>query len=427
MIRRLVLFTIFSALLITAAVWMASRPGEVMIRWQGWRVDTTVPVLVVAVLAVMAALTLIWRLVRAIIRLPAGWLANRRSRRMKDGYRALSDGLAAVAAGDGKRARKLAHRADKLLEDQALTGLLGAQAAELAGDDGEAHDRLIGMAARPETALLGHKGLLAQALKRGDQAQALEHARQAWGLGGGGDLALTLFDLQAKAGLWTEAETTLDQAKQREALTGGQLTRLKAITFLEQSRRDALMGDYHQAARLADKARRADIMVVGATVQLAAMLHRQDKARRATSAILTAWQVTPHPALVEAYLALASAETPLQRVKRLEKLVKVNPDAVDGHIALGEAALNAKLWGQARTHLTLAANQRAGAAVFFLLAKLEHQEHQDEQAAQAWLAQGAAAPQDPAWICGHCGHKADQWSAICPQCGEVDRLEWRTV
>jgi len=45
------------ALLIAGAVFVADRPGEVSLVWQGWRVDTSVTVLVfgVVLIAVIAA------------------------------------------------------------------------------------------------------------------------------------------------------------------------------------------------------------------------------------------------------------------------------------------------------------------------------------------------------------------------------------
>ena len=45
------------------------------------------------------------------------------------GYKALSQGMVAVAAGDAGEAARLARRADGLLNDPPLTLLLSAQAA----------------------------------------------------------------------------------------------------------------------------------------------------------------------------------------------------------------------------------------------------------------------------------------------------------
>lgn len=426
MVRRVLLYVIVVAALVAAAVWLADRPGAVTIHWQGWRVDTSVPVLVLAILLAVGLAALVVRLANAVLRAPGRLLAARRARRTRDGYRALSDGLAAIAVGDTKRARKLAHRADRLLEDRSLTGLLTAQAAELSGDEVEAERRFADMVARPETAFLGLKGLLQLALKRGDRAAALDYARRAWSLNTHAEgLATTLFDLQARAGQWAEAEATLAEAKKRGALSGADQLHYQALALLERSRLAEAAGESQDALKLAVKAHQADLSLVPAAARASALLHRAGKERKAQAVILNSWQVAPHPQLVEASIALAPAETPLQRVKRLEKLVKANADAVDGHIALGEAALAAKLWGQARTHLEQAVTQRPSAGLYILLARLEREDGKSEAAAQAWLAKSASAPAEPAWHCNACGKPADAWSVLCPSCGAVDSLDWR--
>ena len=426
MARRLFLFALVVAALVGSAVWLADRPGSVVIHWQGWRVDTSVPVLMSAMLAVMVSLAVLVRLIASIIAAPGRFLARRREKRRRQGYAALSDGLAAVAAGDRRSAGKLARRADKLLADPVLTGLLTAQAAELAGDEGEAEKRLSAMVERPQTALLGLKGLLTLAQRHGDTVGALDYARRAWALGVPVDgLAAILFDLQARAGQWVEAEATLAEARKRRALAAEDIRHRQALVHVERSIQAEQDGDPVAALALAVKAHEGDFTLVEAAVRAARLLHRAGKDRKAAAALTTTWQVAPHPAVVEAMIALAPAETPLQRVKRLEKLVKANPDAADGHIALAEAALAAKLWGLARTHLELAVKQRPSGGVYILLARLEREERQDEQAAQAWLLKVAAAPGELAWYCAACGKPADRWTSTCAACGAVDGLHWR--
>lgn len=420
--KRLALFILLTALLVAVSVWLADRPGEVMVRWQGWRIDTTVPVALLILVAAVATVLGLVKLLSTVLRSPGRLLRARRERRRREGYRALTDGLAAVASGDTRQARKLAKRADKLLADRALTGLLTAQAAELTGDGAEARRRFEDMLARPETAYLGLKGLMALALKAGDRDGALDFARRAWALRPGAeDLAATLFELQARAGQWAEAEATLAEVKRKGSMSGAELLHRQALVLLERAR----AAEPAEALRLAVKAHQADPMLVEAAVEAAERLHRAGKDRKASAVIENTWRAAPHPALVEAHVGLAPAETPLQRVKRLEKLVKLNPDAADGHVALAEAAMAATLWGHARTHLEKAAELRPTAGIYILLAKLEREERKDEQAAQAWLAKAATAAPEPAWMCAACGKSADHWSVACPSCGALDPLVWR--
>jgi HemY protein len=423
--KRLLLFVLTVAVLVAAAVWLADRPGEVTIHWQGWRIDTTVPVLAVALLLLLAAMDVLLRVGRFVVGGPSRLLAARRSRRVRDGYRALSDGLAAVASGDRDRSRKLATKADRLLADRSLTGLLTAQAAELAGDQDEARRRFQDMVGRPETAFLGLKGLLELALKDKDHEAALDYARRAWALNAGGDgLAATLFELQAGAGQWSEAELTLDEARRRKAMTLPELGRRRALV-LDARAAAAEAANASDALALAVKAHEADPAFVPATVRAARLLSAAGKDRKARAVVEAAFRIAPHPALTAAWSALVPDEAPLEWVKRLDRLVKTNPLAPEGHIALAEAALAARLWGQARHHLETALAKRPSQGCYRLLARIERDEKKDEAAAQAWLAKAADAPVDPAWRCGQCNGVAAEFTPACPHCGAVDGLAWR--
>jgi HemY protein len=55
-------------------------------------------------------------------------------------------------------------------------------------------------------------------------------------------------------------------------------------------------------------------------------------------------------------------------------------------MAIAEAALDAQLWGKARTHLLDAEKDGADMHLYQLLARLEKAEHNDLEAAHRWLA-----------------------------------------
>ena len=111
------------------------------------------------------------------------------------------------------------------------------------------------------------------------------------------------------------------------------------------------------------------------------------------------------------------------------KLVARNPDHVESHLARGRAALEARLWGEARRHLTAAAGPggldgNPSEAVCRLMAELAESERADIETSRTWLARAATAPPDPAWICGTCGTRAAGWRPRCGNCEGFDALAW---
>jgi HemY protein len=418
---KLIGYAILLALLVSGAVWLADHPGSVQIDWLNYRLSTSVPIILVLLLAVSGGLFFLIRLIAAILRAPGDFRARRREKRRHHGYRALSDGLAAAAAGHAKQARRMAVKAEKLLKDPSLTRVLSAQTAQLSGDQAAERRHYEAMRERPETALMGWRGLLELALAEGKRDEALELAEGARKLAPSDPaLADILFTLLMEAGKLAEAQELLLDAGKRRAMTRDQTARRRALVLNERARRAERDGDVKDAAAFAKQAVSADPTLADASLRLA----RLQLPRQAAIVLERAWKLDPLPELAAAYAALVPEEEPLQRLRRLEKLADLQPDAWATHRILGETALAAKLWGQARKHLSIAAEIRPTASLLGLLSRLELEEYKNQKAAQAWLSEVPAA--DPDWVCSACGAHAPAWTAECPSCGALDRLSWET-
>jgi HemY protein len=430
-VLRTILVVATVGLIIAAAVFVADRPGSVALAWQGWRVDTTVAVLLFGIALVGVIAAALFHLFRKIIGGPHAFMRARRERRRRRGYRALTQGMVAVAAGDPAEAKRFARQADALLAEPPLTLLLSAQAAQLNGDEKAAQKYFTAMLKRPETEFLGLRGLMMQALKQNDEVEALRLARRAKELRPKTPWVLaSLFELQARAGKWSEAETTLALAARRSALPDPESRRHRAVMLHEQSRVAQSEKRDRDAVRLAAKANGLAPGMAQSAARYAELLAAGGQQRRARKVIEAAWRVAPHPELTAAYSALFADERPLQRVKRFEALAAQKKDHPESHIAVAEAALQARLWGEARRHLTAAGGAETHATpsprICRLMAELEEAEHNDLPAARMWLARAATTQtQDPAYACSACGGEIASWTSLCPHCRSFDSIEWR--
>jgi len=418
------------ALFIAAAIFIADRPGTVQLDWQGWRVDTNVSVLVLGVALLGMAAAGLFHLLRRLVTGPGAFLRWRHERRREAGFRALTQGMVAVAAGDPEEAARHSRRADALLADPPLTLLLSAQAAQLKGDHTAAQRYFSAMLERAETEFLGVRGLLMQALHAGDDTAALKLVERARELRPKTPWVLhRLYHLRARAGQWLEAETTLVEAMGRKAIDATVGRHHRAVLLHEQSRAAAAAGDTAQATALADKSVGHDRSFAPAAVHLAQLQMAHGRPRRAMRTLLAAWREAPKPEIAAAFAGLFNDDTPVQRLKRLEKLAAANPDHAESRLALAEAALDAKLWGEARRHLLAAGAGDADPSprLCRLMARLEEQEHGDGEAARAWLQRAAlTSAADQTYLCGHCGAELTAWSAHCPHCHEFGSIGWQT-
>jgi HemY protein len=99
--------------------------------------------------------------------------------REKKGFQALSEGLIALAAGEGRLALNRAIKAEKYLADPHLTTLLVAQAAEAAGDTRRATEAYKELLGSETTRFVAIRGLIKQKLTEGDTETAQKLAVKA--------------------------------------------------------------------------------------------------------------------------------------------------------------------------------------------------------------------------------------------------------
>jgi HemY protein len=408
-----------------AALWIADRPGQVSFVWLGYRVETSIGVLLAALVVLLAITLLLHRLWRLVWRTPRDLARLNQERKRQQGYRALSQGMAAVAAGDAAEAHRQAKLANKLLKDPPLILLLAAQTAQLGGDENAARRYFTAMREKPETSFLGLRGLLMQALKAGDKAEALALARRAYDERPSTPWAVTtLLDLQLEGGKWSEARLLLQQAVKLKALPEAKAKRIRAVILAEQARVEPIASGL-DAAR--DAVKLAPDLVP-ARARLAELLTQAGRTKEATKTIEQGWALMPHPLLAAAYTGIFPGEDALARYRRFLRLVQIAPRHRESLLAEGECAIAAELWSEARKQLDAAASiegERPSTRLCRLMIRLEESHGGEAAAARRWLLAMVEADPDPAWLCGRCGTLTQTWQADCPHCRAFDSLAWQ--
>jgi HemY protein len=325
-----------------------------------------------------------------VFRFPGRWRAHRKAIREMKGYRALTLGMVAVAAGDAIEAKRQSRRSTDLLTQAPLTKLLQAQSAQLNGDNQAATKYFEDMRDNPEVSFLGIRGLMTQALRDGDSERALALAEDARKLRPSAKwVLLELLDLQMEAGFWNRALATLEEAEKTGAISTEEAKPLRARLSLRQAARLQDAGQNGEALKIVKKAMKADPSNDAVVALAADLMQQSNDTRKAEKLIESAWKQQPTPVLAQAYRNLAATDaTPIAKVKRFETLLSLSPDAAESHIALADAALDANLWGEARTHLAKATDilgDPVPPVLCRLWARLEEAEHGDLTAAHRWL------------------------------------------
>ncbi len=421
---RILVFLVLLALAAFGMAWIIDRPGDIVLSWQGYRVETSVGVGLAVVLLGALALAVAWSLLRFLFRVPRLMRQRAAARRQAKGFAAVSRGMIAVGAGDARLARKSAAEAGRHLCDEPLTHLLTAQAAQLSGDRAAAVAAFDRLAQMPATRLLGLRGLHVEAQRRGDQDAALYYAHEAHKIAPLPWSAKAVLEHRAAHAQWEGALAALEShiAAKLVDKTVGQRQRAVLETAIALDKADRAPDE---ALRLVHQALAHAPDLVPATVLAARLLSRKGEIRKAAKLIEAAWSRQRHPELAEAYLDLRPGNSNADRRAKAQALARLAPHDPESHMIVARAALAAREYETARQAMAplIAEAERPSVRACLIMAELEDAEFGNQGQVREWLARSARAPRDPVWIAD--GVASKQWAPVSPVTGRLDAFVWQ--
>jgi HemY protein len=419
---RFIIFLLATAGLAFTAVWLADRPGAVTIDWLGYHADTSVGVLIGAVLALVCVVLILWSLFGLLLRTPGRMRRGSRARRAARANHAVTKGLVAIGAGDLQAALRHAREAARHAGDQPLTLLLQAQTAQLAGTRNGADSAFRAMADKPETKLLGLRGLFIEAQRRNDAVAARgfaeEAAKEAPSLAWAGQAT---FDFHCADGDWAGALEALERNNRGGLIDRDTYRRQRAVLLTAQAL-SVEASDPAAASTLAQEAVKLCPGLTPAATLAGRLLAEAGERRRAGRILEAAWREEPHPDIADTYADIVPGTSARERLARMRTLARMAESHLESRLAVARAALDAHEFTEARESLKplLATPTRRVAA---LMAHLEEAETGDVGRAREWMARAVHAALDPVWTAD--GLIAEHWMPVSPATGRLDAFRWR--
>lgn len=419
---RVLLYLFVIACLAAGAVWLADRPGEVSVLWQGYRIETSVAIAAIGILILAFLAMLAWAAARFVLGLPSAFSFASRARRRARGFEAVSRGMVAIGAGDPVAAGRYAADARKFANSEPLTLLLEAQTAQLSGDRARAEAAFKAMLDKSETRVLGLRGLFVEARRRGDMAAARAFAddavRRSPSLAWAND---ALLDFHTGAGDWQAARTAVERRAALRLADKGEAKRQRAVLLAAEAL-DAKGSEPERALAAALEATKLAPGLTPAAALAGRMLAERGDVRKAAKLLEAAWREVSHPDIAAAYLDVRPGDSAQDRLARAETLVKLRPADPEGVLALAGAAIHARDFAKARQALKPLLAGGASVRVCLLMAELEEAEHGSAGRVREWLSRATRAPRDAAWVAD--GLVSDHWLPVSPITGRLDAFVW---
>lgn len=420
---RLFLFLLLVLGLGFGFAWFADRPGLVTVVWQGNEYQTSLMVVLTALVALVATLMILWWSISIIMRSPSLMRRFYRNRQRDRGYYALSQGLIAASSGDAGKARKLFKDSNKLLGEEPLVQLLDAQTLLLEGDRAKARERFTRMLEDDDTRLVALRGLYLEAEREGEKEASRHYAEEAAKLAPALPWAgNAVLKHQAATGDFEAALRTLESNRAAGLLAKDDAARKRAVLLTAQAMTEE-QAHPDKAAKLAAQAHKLAPDLVQAAVVSATAYARLNDLRRAANVLETAWKKEPHPDLASAYVYLRHGDSGLDRLKRARKLASLRFGHPEGAFALAEAAMAVGDWDAAREAMkpVILANPTQRACQ--IMADIEEGQYGDKGRMRDWLARAVRAPRDAVWVAD--GYVSEHWLPFSPVTGEIDAFRWK--
>ena len=400
---------------------LLEQPGSLSLTWFGYHIDTSP---IVGLSAVALCAIVIWSLLRFIFGIPSLVSITARARKRARGHEAVTRGILAAGVGDARRAQRASLDAKKLLPHEPLTLLLEAQAAQLAGDRGAAERAFRVMIERPDTKLLGLRGLHAESLRQGDHDSAHQIALEAQAIAPLPWSGQAVLDRYSAQNDWQAARLCVEQNLRAKIVDPATANRQKAVLDTALAM-DCELTDPERAIKLLRAAAKKAPDLIPATALLGRLLSRKGDLRGGSKLIEAAYAKTPHPDLAQAYVDMRPGDSSADRLSRAKTLAKCAPSDPESAMMVAKAALGARDFTTARDAMAplIASGERPTARICLIMAELEERENDAQGLVREWLSRGSRAPRDSVWIAD--GHWSKQWAPVSPVTGKLDAYHWQ--
>ena len=346
--------------------------------------------------------------------------------RVKRGYEALSEGMLALASGEGHLAMTKAAKAERYLNQPTLTTLLTAQAAEMTGDKRKAEESYKRLLKADETRFVGVRGLMRRRLADGETDVAMGLAKKAFALKPKHEETQDiLLKLQAEKEDWKGARETLGAKLKSGNMPRDVHKRRDAVLALSEAKDILDEGNDVEAREAAIEANRLSPDLIPATVMAARGYIEQGKARNASRILAKTWGTKPHPDLAAAFAEIVPDETAAARLKRFRALTKQNPNNPETKMLLAELHIAAEDFPEAKRSLGTLVTDDPTARNLTLMAAIERGEGADDAVVRGWLTKALTADRGPQWVCESCQNIHSAWVPVCVNCGSFDTLTWK--
>lgn len=423
---KLLLYIAFLIIVTSGASWLGDHAGHVTLVWLGYEIETSMAVLLPALLVTFLLLWLILHWLYQLWSLPRRLGEKHHYNAQKKGMDALTQAMVAYSEQDAHSAQKSLDKARRYLADSPLPGIIQLQIAAQEKNTGIAQKQFLKLEQYETTRPLALRGMIEQARLQGDMQTAQEKTRELLKFSPNHATSQQLAtDILSYHRHWQEAIKWLKKAHQQGHVQKEDYKHLHASILTQQGlcaladkNREAALSLFRKAHQMAPR-------LAIATTHYVMLLKQVGKNTKAYAAIRESWAAQPSQLLADSFCDLY-ADLPQEKfARKARELARIREGSYEANLLLAEAEMRLKAWDKAQNHLKAAMSIRTTIRLCRMMAALQRKGYQNESEERLWLERAVSAKPDAQWQCLNCDDTPEEWQLHCQQCNHFSSVEWK--
>lgn len=418
------ILSLFIILSITGyiTIWIKKHPGEIAIEWQGWLIETSVPVIVSITLLLFLTLVITYWLFKKIFSIPKSIQKNYKKKRTIKANKTIIKALSAKNMGEMELAEKLSKEA-KYLNNNPLKLLLDTELNKYNNNENIYVADLTKMLKHPETMLLGIKSLSNFYFDKGDFKKATNIIGKAprskntpsW-------FFMTALKFNILEKNWDNIIENIKYIEKYTKITSAEIKILKSRIYLFKALE--FNKEKNIDLKSIDTSLKFDPSFAPAIVFKAKLLYKKDD-KLAFNYIKKSWKKFSHPDIANFITEIYNDKPKIELLNITKNLTKLNNNSFINNITLAKVAISIGSWTVARQALKIIPEKEWTKNIYLMMSDLEKKEHGNISKSNYWITKAENANLDYSWGCTSCTYISKSWHLICPECNNVDTIRWQ--
>ena len=419
---KIIIIFLLASILGFLTIWFKKEPGIISIEWNGWLIETSLPILFLCSISIFLFCTVLFILSKRIYILPKTIKYEFIKNKNKNAMISITNAFSAKSMGEIELAKKFSIKA-KRLNNSPLKLMLDMDINKFYDEqDNKIFNKMLKY---PETKLLGIKNLTNFYFKDNNIAKAIETINlipkskktPSW-------FFYKLLQLNILNNDWKNVFISINHISKYTNISSKEFKILKGHIYFSKAKYLYNKNNHKESIENVEIALKFIPSFTSGIVLKGKLIYDKNP-KEAIEYIKDSWKNYSHPDLARLIYEINSNKNKTYNLKLIKDIIKKRKNNFNNNFLLAKAAIEASSWLTAREALYNIPEKDWTKNIFIMMSIIEKKENGNLKLSDKWFEKAKLANLDFSWGCTACSHIDKEWKIICPKCLNIDSIKWQ--